>query len=580
MAQFSNTHRPDVSFVWNILDNVLRDTFLRSELGDVLLPFIVLRRLDCILEPVNEAVRAQYNALKDVVSDDKLAPALKAVAGQQFYNTSRYTLTTLLDDADNIAINFRLYINNFNAEVVEIFNCYQFEKVVARLNRRGLLYKMVSEVVKLDFRPEKVDNHDMGYYFEEILRIANDESNQQAGEHFTPRDVIRLMSAILFTPDKERLRQPGIIRTIYDPTCGTGGMVNIGKRYILEEVCGDMDTKPEIVTYGQEINEQTYAIAKSEALVSGENADNIKLGNTLTEDLFASKRFHYIMANPPYGSSWKKDQAFVIEESMNPNARFSAGTPRSSDGQLLFVQHMLSKMDPDKGSRVGIVTNGSPLFSGGAGSGESNIRGWILNNDWLEAIIALPSDLFYNTGIATYIWVLTNRKEEKRRGKVQLINAVSFCKPSTKSMGNKRNDILDEHVKAVLDIYTAFKEGEYSKIMANSDFGRYELTIEQPQRDDDGKIVNRSGKPVADASKRDTERVPLDCNIKEYFAKEVLPNVDPGAWIDRLKTRTHYEINFNRYFYKYTPLEASDSIAERITERQNNLITMFNNLFH
>ena len=580
MAQFSNTHRPDVSFVWNILDTVLRDTFLRSELGDVLLPFIVLRRLDCILEPVNEAVRAQYNALKDVVSDDKLAPALKAVAGQQFYNTSRYTLKSLLDDTDNIAINFRLYINNFNKEVVEIFNCYQFEKVVARLNRRGLLYKMVSEVVELDFRPEVVDNHDMGYYFEEILRIANDESNQQAGEHFTPRDVIRLMSAILFTPDKERLRQPGIIRTIYDPTCGTGGMVNIGKRYILEEVCGDMDTKPEIVTYGQEINEQTYAIAKSEALVSGENADNIKLGNTLTEDLFASKRFHYIMANPPYGTSWKKDQASVLEESMNPNARFSAGTPRSSDGQLLFVQHMLSKMDPDKGSRVGIVTNGSPLFSGGAGSGESNIRGWILNNDWLEAIIALPSDLFYNTGIATYIWVLTNRKEEQRRGKVQLINAVSFCKPSTKSMGNKRNDILNEHVNAVLDIYTAFEEGEYSKIMANSDFGRYELTIEQPQRDDDGKIVYRSGKPVADASKRDTERVPLDCNIKEYFAKEVLPNVDPDAWIDRLKTRTHYEINFNRYFYKYTPLEASDSIAERITERQNNLFTMFNNLFN
>ena len=285
------------------------------------------------------------------------------------------------------------------------------------------------------------------------------------------------MSAILFTPDADSLRHSGIIRSIYDPACGTGGMVNVGKRYILEEICKDSE-KPTIVTYGQELNEQSYAIAKSEALVSGENADNIKLGNSFTQDQFVTKRFHYIMANPPYGVTWKKDQEFIINESLNPDGRFTAGTPRTSDGQLLFVQHMLSKMEPD-GSRVGVVTNGSPLFSGGAGSGESNIRKWIIENDWLECIIALPKDLFYNTGIYTYIWFFTNKKKVERIGKVQLINAVDFCKPSTKSLGNKRNDILEEHIqKNVLPIYLDFKENEFCKIMSNSDFGQYELTIE------------------------------------------------------------------------------------------------------
>lgn len=577
MTQYSNIHRPDVSFVWNITDIVLRDTFKKSEIGDVILPFVVLRRIDCILAPVNDKVRAQYNQLKDKISLEKLDPALRKIAGHKFYNISRYTLMSLLDDAKNISVNFTNYLAGFNSEVIQIFENFQFDKVVARLTRNNLLYRMIQEITNLDFSLDAVDNHDMGYVFEELIRIANDQSNEQAGEHFTPRDVIRLMSAILFTPDASELRHNGIIRTIYDPACGTGGMVNVGKRYILEEICDANGEKPSIVTYGQELNEQSYAIAKSEALVSGENADNIKLGNSFTQDHFSTKKFHYIMANPPYGVTWKKDQDFIINESLNPDGRFTAGTPRTSDGQLLFVQHMLSKMDPD-GSRVGVVTNGSPLFSGGAGSGESNIRKWMIENDWLDCIIALPKDLFYNTGINTYIWVFANKKKVERVGKVQLINAVDFCEPSAKSLGNKRNDILEEHVRQILQIYLDFKENDYCKIILNQEFGQYELTIEQPQREN-GKVVKKAGKLVPDTSKRDTEKVPLDCNVKEYFNNEILPHVDPESWIDFARTRTNYEINFTRYFYKYEQLESSESIAERILMREEKVTEMIKSLF-
>ena len=531
MAQYSNIHRPNVSFVWNITDTVLRDTFKKSEIGDVILPFVVLRRMDCILEPYNEKVRQQYEQFRDKISLEKLDPLLRKTAGGlKFYNTSNFTLLTLLDDAQNISVNFTNYMAGFNDEVQKIFECFQFDKAVARLERNGLLYKMISAITDLNFSLQVIDNHDMGYFFEELIRIANDQSNEQAGEHFTPRDVIRLMSAILFTPDADELRQPGVIRTIYDPACGTGGMVNVGKRYIMEEICGDSDVKPSIETYGQELNEQSYAIAKSEALVSGENADNIRLGNSFTEDRFANKRFNYIMANPPYGVTWKKDQDFIIEESQDPDGRFYAGTPRTSDGQLLFVQHMLSKMKTD-GSRVGVVTNGSPLFSGGAGSGESNIRKWMIENDWLECIIALPKELFYNTGIATYLWFFTNKKPEQRRGKVQLINAVDFCKTCSKSLGNKRYDILEEHVQQILAIYLDFKEGEYCKIFDNDDFGQYELTIEQPLRDDNGELVLKRGKKQADSTKRDTEKISLHIDWKRYFQEEVLPHIDPESWV-------------------------------------------------
>lgn len=579
MAQYSNIHRPDVGFVWNITDIVLRDTFKKSEIGDVILPFVVLRRMDCILEPYNEKVREQYNQFKDKVSLEKLDPLLRKTAGNlKFYNTSRHTLVSLLEDAKNIDVNFNNYMTGFNGEVQNIFECFQFDKVVARLKRSNLLYSMIAAITDLDFSPEKLDNHDMGYVFEELIRIANDQSNEQAGEHFTPRDVIRLMSAILFTPDADDLRHANIIRTIYDPACGTGGMLNVGKRYIFEEICGDGE-KPTILTHGQELNEQSFAIAKSEALISGENADNIRLGNSFTQDRFATSRFNYIMANPPYGVTWKKDQDFIIEESQNPEGRFYAGTPRTSDGQLLFVQHMLSKMR-NEGSRVGVVTNGSPLFSGSAGSGESNIRKWIIENDWLECIVALPKELFYNTGIATYLWFFTNKKLAERKGKVQLINAVDFCKPCSKSLGNKRYDILEEHVQQILKIYLDFEENEYCKIFDNKEFGRYELTIEQPLRNEDGSLKLKRGQKQPDSSKRDTERIRLDADWKTHFADEVLPHIDPESWVDLSKTRKLYEINFTRYFYKFEQAESSQVIAERIRTSEQRVSEMIASLFN
>lgn len=579
MAQYSNIHRPDVGFVWNITDVVLRDTFKKSEIGEVILPFVVLRRMDCILEPYNKNVREQYEKFRDKIALEKLDPLLRKTAGGlKFYNTSKHTLSSLLDDAKNISVNFTNYMAGFNSEVRDIFECFQFDKVVSRLNRNALLYRMISEIAALDFSMTAFDNHDMGYVFEELIRIANDQSNEQAGEHFTPRDVIRLMSAILFTPDKEEIKQPGIIRSIYDPACGTGGMVNVGKRYILEELCGDLEQKPVITTFGQELNEQSYAIAKSEALVSGENADNIRLGNSFTQDRFPTNRFNYIMANPPYGVTWKKDQDFIIEESQNPDGRFYAGTPRTSDGQLLFIQHMLSKMKPE-GSRVGVVTNGSPLFSGGAGSGESNIRKWIIENDWLECIVALPKELFYNTGIATYLWFFTNNKSAERRGKIQLINAVDFCKQSVKSLGNKRYDILEEHIQEVLKLYMNFEENEYSKIFQNKDFGQYELTIEQPLRDKNNELVLKRGQKQADSNKRDTEKIALDTDWKKYFQEEVLPHIDPESWVDVAKTRKLYEINFTKYFYKFTEQEPSSEIAKRIKEREAKVADMIKSIF-
>ena len=565
-----NNKKPDVSFVWKITDDVLRDTFKKNEIGDVILPFVVIRRIDCILKPYNETVRKNYEQFKDKIADQNLEKVLfKAAGGKKFYNTSKHTLVTLLDDARNCEINFKNYLNGFNKEVRDILTNFQFDKVIAKLIRNGLLYQMIQEICELDFSPEKIDNHDMGYIFEELIRISNENSNETAGEHFTPRDVIRLMSAIMFTPDKDVLNKNGIIRTIYDPACGTGGMVNVGKNYILENICSEGNT-PTIRTYGQELNEQSYAIAKSEALITGENADNIKLGNSFTQDQFKSSRFHYIMANPPYGVTWKKDQEFILNESLNPDGRFYAGTPRVSDGQLLFIQHMISKMELD-GARLGVVTNGSPLFSGGAGSGESNIRKWIIENDWLECIVAIPKDLFYNTGIYTYIWFITNKKSAERKGKIQLINAVDFCAPASKSLGNKRNDILPEHIEQILSLYCNFEENEFSKIYDNGAFGSFYLTIEQPKRKMNGTLDLRRGEKQPDTDKRSYESVPLDCDFNSYFEDEVLPFIDKESWIDLSRTRINYEINFTKYFYKFITLRDSVSIKKDIIEKENEI---------
>lgn len=569
-----NNYKVDVSFIFQITDKVLWNTFRKNEIGDVLLPFVVVRRLDCILAPVNEKVRVAYDSFKDKVSEDKLSPILrKAAGGLQFYNTSKHTLESLKENPRTIEIDFNNYINGFNKEVRDIIENFQFDKVIARLVKNKLLYQMIDAISQVDLSLEKVDNQNMGYVFEELIRISNEQSNETAGEHFTPRDVIDLMVNVMFQTEKEMLSQPGIIRTIYDPTLGTGGMINLAKKYILNTLLADSETKPEIKTYGQEINEQSYAIAKSEALITGENADNIRHGNTFTEDRFPDKHFHYILANPPYGVTWSKDAPFIQNESANPAGRFYAGLPGTSDGQLLFIQHMISKMERE-GGKIAVVTNGSPLFTGNAGGGESEIRKWIITNDWLECIIALPKDLFYNTGINTYIWFLNNNKPKNRRGKVQLINAnvaeekangiEGFCRPEKRSLGNKRNKIESFHIESLVELYTQFQEGKYSKIFNNEDFGYYQITVEQPEYDENGKpVLDKKGYVKPDSKKRDKENIPLSEDIETYFNNEVLPHVS-DAWIDFDKTRIGYEINFTKYFYEYKGLRPSADIKADI----------------
>lgn len=569
-----SNNRTDVGFIFQITDKVLWNVFKKNEIGDVLLPFVVIRRLDCILEPVNTKVRDAYNNFKDKVAEDKLNPILrKAAGGLQFYNTSKHTLDSLKENPKTIEIDFNNYLNGFNKEVRDIIENFQFDKVIARLVKNKLLYQMIDAICQVDLHTDKVDNHGMGYIFEELIRISNEQSNETAGEHFTPRDVIELMIKVVFSTEKEALSQPGIIRTIYDPALGTGGMINLAKNYVLDELCQDAEYKPNIKAYGQEINEQSYAIAKSEALITGENADNIRHGNTFTEDRFADKHFHYMFANPPYGVTWSKDAAFIQNESANPAGRFYAGLPGTGDGQLLFLQHMISKMERE-GSKIAVVTNGSPLFTGNAGGGESDIRKWIISNDWLDCIIALPKDLFYNTGINTYVWFLDNNKPSHRRGKVQLINAnvpedkangiEGFCRPEKRSLGNKRNKIEPFHIEKLIEIYQNFEQGTYCKIFDNEDFGYYQITVEQPEYNANGEIVtDKKGKIKADSKKRDKENIPLSQDIETYFANEVLPHV-PNAWIDYDKTRIGYEINFTKYFYEYKGLRPSAEIKAEI----------------
>lgn len=563
-------NKADIKFIFDITDKVLWNTFLKSEVGDVLLPFVVIRRLDCILKDKNEAVHKAYENFKDKVTDEKLEPILrKAAGGLQFYNISKHTLESLTESTKTIEIDFLNYINGFNLVVRDILDNFQFDKIVARLTKNKLLYEMIAAISKVDLGLDAYDNHKMGYVFEELIRVANEQSNQAAGEHFTPRDAIALMNTIVFSSEKEILSQPGIIRTIYDPTMGTGGMVNLAKHYIEDELVPN--TKPTIKTYGQEINEQSYAIARSEALITGGDVENIRHGNTLTDDQFSNMRFHYQFANPPYGVTWAKDADYVVNESTNPAGRFSAGLPAKSDGQLLFLQHMINKMEND--GKIAVVTNGSPLFSGGAGSGESNIRKWIIESDFLDCIIGLPKDMFYNTGINTYIWFLDNNKPSHRRGKVQLINASlvedkansneGFAVSNKRSLGNKRNEILDRHIERILNEYQNYENTQYSKIFDNEYFGYYQITVEQPELDENGNPKKAKGGYKPDSKKRDKENIPLTENIREYFEREVKKHL-PDAWIDVDKTRIGYEINFSKYFYEYQALRLANEIEAEI----------------
>lgn len=677
-----------VSLIWNLAE-LLRGSWKQHEYQDAILPFVILKRLDCVLEETKAEVLKQYNQYNGKVG---IEPILKSTTKMGFYNISPYDFNKLLEDQSSLVKNFRTYLNGFSENIQEIIEKFDFEKHLARLEGGNLLYLIIKEFNKMDLHPDAVSNHEMGYIFEELIRRFSEQSNETAGEHYTPREVIQMMVQILFVADKELLKKEHIVKTIYDPACGTGGMLTVAKDYIAKNINQNAD----IFLYGQELNPITYAIAKSDMLLKGEDTDRIRGGekdhskaSTLSNDQFFDSKFDYMISNPPFGVDWKKDKEIVDRETERGfSCRFGAGTPRSSDGQLLFLQHMLSKMRETEsgGGRIAIVFNGSPLFTGDAGGGESEIRRWVLENDWLEAIIALPDQLFYNTGISTYIWILTNRKESERKGKVQLIDGRKFFKKMRKSLGSKRNEISDKDREDILDLYAGFKDGKHSKTFKTTDFAFRQITIERPlrinylvdderlervknldafrklaeskkkdeeakqaeieagkatqedllyictafddyprrtneerqeflelfdefwekanlkkrvkpalkkavlkalsERDEEAEIcLDKKGNPETDSELRDTENVPYEQDIYEYFEKEVKPFV-PDAWIDEKKKdhkdgkvgKVGYEIPVTRYFYEYIPPRPLEEIEGEIEEVENELLTLLKKL--
>ena len=571
------------SFIWSVAD-LLRGDYKQSEYGKVILPFTVLRRMDCVLEETKKAVLAELVARKkDRVNPE---PFLLRKAKQSFYNTSPMDMKTLMGDQDHIKENLYSYIHAFSPSVRDIFERFDFFTQVDRLDKCGLLYQVAEKFAGIDLHPVTVSNTEMGTVFEELIRKFAEISNETAGEHFTPREVIRLMVNLIFVEDDDVLATPGVVRTIYDPTAGTGGMLSVAGEYLAEH-----NPQARLTMYGQELNDESYAICKADMLIKGQNVANIIAGNTLSDDGHAHKKFDYMLSNPPFGVEWKKVEKTVRQEyeSQGFNGRFGPGLPRVSDGSLLFLMHLLSKMRPavDGGSRFGIVLNGSPLFTGGAGSGESEIRRYVLENDLVEAIIGLPTDMFYNTGISTYVWILSNRKPKARKGKVQLIDASSYWQKMRKSLGSKRKELSEEHIAEITRLFGSFKEASkdgapISRIFKNEEFGYCTITVERPLRDEQGNMVlaakgKSKGEPQPDSNLRDTENVPLGENIETYFKREVLPHV-LDAWIDHEKTKVGYEIPFNRHFYVFKPPRSLEEIDAELKEVTAKIMGMLEGL--
>ncbi len=669
-----NDFQDKVSFLWSVAD-LIRDHFKRGKYQDVILPFTVLRRIDCVLEPTREQVRSTNATLMRRGLENR-DPALRKASGFAFYNTSLYDFDRLAADSTHLAANLRNYIAGFSPNMLEVVQRFDLDNTITKLEDAGLLYKVIQRFTEINLHPTVVPNHQMGTIFEELLRKFNEALDENPGEHFTPREVIRLMVDLMLGRDRADLAQPQVARSVYDPCCGTGGMITLAKDRVLE-----WNPAAQVHLFGQEVNPETWATSKADLLMSstdGRDADNIAFGSVLSRDAFPGRYFDYVIANPPYGKDWKQDREAVQDEHER-GGRFAAGTPRISDGQLLFLQHMLSKMRPsaEHGSRVAIVMNGSPLFTGDAGGGESQIRRWILENDWLEAIVALPEQLFYNTGIGTYIWVLSNRKEPARARKVQLVDARSFWRPMRKSLGDKRRELGDDDIARVCDLVDRFTEGEHSRIYPTTHFGYRKITVERPlrlafqastdriarldgekafanlarsrkkspeirtqeeaegralqsairamltampdtlvkdraqfakllaatakraglklaapikkailsalsERDESAAIcLDKHGNPEPNTGLRDTENVPLADDVDAWFEREVTPYV-PDAWIsgavrdakDGEEGKVGYEINFNRYFYRYQPPRPLEEIEADIARVEKEILAM------
>lgn len=555
------------SLIWSSADDVLRGLFKPSEYGRVILPFVVMRRLDCVLEPKKDEVYELYNEYKDKLSDP--SPVILRQVGLPFFNTSKFDLSRIKSDPTNVLMNFNNYVQGYSKNVLDIIENFSINPLVEKLHKNKRLYLLIDKFTEFDLHPDKIDNHQMGSVYEELLRKFSEMSNEESGDHFTPRDVVKLLVSFVFGGDKDDLQGEGKIRSVFDPCCGTGGMLTIGKEWVLENINSNL----KIDLYGQELNDVTYSICKSDLLMMDENPENIQgPTSSISDDRHQGRKFDYMITNPPFGVSWKSEAEFVKEEAKDPNGRFFVGTPRTSDGSLLFLQHLIHKMNPE-GSRIGIVFNGSPLFTGDAGSGESEIRKWIIENDWLECIVSLPDQMFFNTGITTYVWIVTNKKSPARRGKVQLIDGSSFFHVMKKSLGSKRKWISPEQSDELFKLYLNFEDGEFSKIYPNNFFGYTKVVVEQPLIENGAIKTDKKGNPKPDTSKRDTERVPLSENIDGYYDREVRPHLS-DSWMDRSKDKVGYEINFTKYFYKFTPLRRLDEISSDLKTLDDEIQTL------
>ncbi|MFN8307361.1 MAG: class I SAM-dependent DNA methyltransferase [Ferruginibacter sp.] len=554
-------HNTIINFIWSIADDVLRGVYSRGKYRDLILPFTVLRRLDALLEPTKDKMLEMHEKLNAMKIDNQ-APQLRKVSGYVFYNTSKYTFKKLLNEPGNIRQNLETYLDGFSSDVQDIISKFKLRNQLETMEEGNITFPLIekfcSSTINLSPKPitdkedkvvmEGLSNLGMGYVFEELIRRFNEENNEEAGEHFTPREIIKLMTHLIFDPIKGKIKDGTYL--VYDPACGSGGMLTEAEHFALE-----INPKAKFHLYGQESQPETFAICKADMLIKEQDPDKIAFGSTLSNDGFPKLQFDFMLSNPPYGKTWKIDQPSIVDKKEIIDHRFKIGVPRVNDGQLLFLMNMVSKMkkDSELGSRFATIHNGSALFTGDAGQGESEIRKYLFENDLLEAIIALPNDLFYNTGIPTYIFILTNKKEKKRKGKLQLINvtAEQFYSKMRKPLGKKRVQFDASHIKAITKLFLDFETNEYSIILDNTDFGYSQITVHQPEKDEQGNVVlDSKGKPKSDAKLRDIENIPLKESIDDFFETEVLPFV-PDAWFNPKETKIGYEVNFAKYFYQY-----------------------------
>lgn len=583
LASTGRNIQEKATVIWNVA-NSLFGAYKPHEYGLVILPMTVIKRFhDCLL-PTHARVLEQYEKVKHLAVKDGF---LRKASGYAFYNTSKFTFETLKADPNSIEDNFRAYINGFSENVLDILEQMKFDDQIKRMAEAGLLYQVIVDFCseKADMHPDKITAVDMGYVFENLVQRFSESYNEEAGAHFTSRDIIYTMCDLLVTGDKSVANSEGMNKTVYDMTMGTSQMLTC-----MEERLQQLDADAVVTTFGQELNPFTYGIAKADMLIRGGNPDNMKFGDTLNNDQFSDYKFDYIISNPPFGIDWKREaQAVEAEARLGANGRFGAGLPSKSDGQLLFMLNGVAKLADD--GRMAIIQNGSSLFTGDAGSGPSEIRRYLIENDWLDAIVQLPNDSFYNTGIATYIWIVTKNKPASHEGKILLIDASNCFEPRRKSIGNKRVDISEACRDLIVKAYGEYATADYtetlangkeiickSRLMDNVELGYNKITVESPELDENGKKVLKKGKPVADSSKRDTENVPLNMDIEEYLKAEVLP-YNPDAWIDKSKTKVGYEIPFTRTFYVYKELEKADDIAKRIEAHEQSLIAKLHTLF-